>query len=154
MGASTCAPRFPGLPLQAPPAGPTGLVQAGCFHSSEPSFLTAWTRLLSGGSPSGLVALFLPDSSPDISRRSCMHPSYFGDLRAGPQSPWPLTLAATMSSFSPPVHSMSRGHGAWNSGSEQLLISPEAAKQVNTELIPCTWRGSVHLRRNKPTRGL
>lgn len=90
----------------------------------------------------------LPDSSPDTSRRSCTHPSYFGDLRAGPQSTWPLTLAATMSSFSPPVRSMSRGHGA-----EQLLISPEATKQVNTKLIPCTWRGSVHLRRNEPTRG-
>lgn len=57
-----------------------------------------------------------------------------------PQSRAPVHLAADSpshhASFSPPVRPTSRGYGAWNSGSEQLLISLEAAKQVNTELIP------------------
>ena len=58
-----------------------------------------------------------------------------------------------MSSFLTPVGPMSRGHRTWSSGSEQLLVSLEAAKQVNTKLIPCTW-GDLSTSEGANTRGL
>lgn len=53
------------------PPAPQGWCKLIAFTPQSPGFLITWTRLLSGVSPNGRATLFLPDSSPDISRRGC-----------------------------------------------------------------------------------
>lgn len=119
------------------PAGPAGLIfLARLLSFLSPGFLTSWTRLLSGGSQvAGPHSFFqtAPQTSPG---GAAAHPSYSGDPQSRAPVHLAVTLPATMHSFSHRLSSQRPGLQGWNSGSEQLLISLEAAKQVNTELIP------------------
>lgn len=125
-GTSTRAPRLPGLPLQAPspgslsrllPRAPRGWCKPVAFTPQSPGFLITWTRLLSGGSPNGRAALFLPDSSPDISGWGC-NASF---LLWKPQSRAPVHLATGSRPPCPPLQLLwVRCHGATGPGVQVL----------------------------------
>ena len=99
------------------PRAPRGSCKLVAFTPQSPGFLITWTRLLSGGSPNGQATLFLPDSSPDISRRGC-NASF---LLWKSQSRAPIHLATDSQPPCPPFQLLwVQCHGATGPGVQVL----------------------------------